>query len=169
MSDPDVIEAAARLLGPTVERDAPLGALTTYRVGGPAALLHRLDADDDLEPLVAAVSGTGVDVLVVGRGSNLLVADAGFPGLAVVLGEGFAGIEVEGSTVRVGAAASLPVVARRTVAAGLTGFEWAVGVTVKIQDIDNLQDEMMDMMDMSNEIHRLKFQYFRLLQYDGRR
>ncbi len=74
------------------------------------------------------MSSTGVDVVVVGKGSNLLVADAGFPGLAVVLGDHFATIEVTGTSVHVGAAALLPVVARRTVAAGLTGFEWAVGV-----------------------------------------
>ncbi|HWC12592.1 MAG TPA: FAD-binding protein, partial [Acidimicrobiales bacterium] len=60
--------------------------------------------------------------------SNLLVADRGFPGLAVVLGEGFAAITVEGTEVRAGGAVSLPVLARRTAAAGLTGLEWAVGV-----------------------------------------
>jgi UDP-N-acetylmuramate dehydrogenase len=77
---------------------------------------------------VATVRATGIEVLVVGKGSNLLVADAGFPGLAVVLGEAFATVEVHDVEVEAGAAASLPVVARRTVAAGLTGFEWAVGV-----------------------------------------
>ena len=66
--------------------------------------------------------------LVVGKGSNLLVADAGFPGLALVLGEAFAAIDIDGTVVRAGGAAALPVVARRTVRAGLTGFEWAVGV-----------------------------------------
>ena len=67
-------------------------------------------------------------VVALGRGSNLLVADAGFAGVAVVLGEGLAGIEVEGTTVTAGGRASLPVVARRSASAGLTGFEWAVGV-----------------------------------------
>ena len=74
------------------------------------------------------VAATGVPTLVVGKGSNLLVADAGFPGLALVLGEGFAAVDVAGTTVRAGGAAALPVAARRTVRAGLTGFEWAVGV-----------------------------------------
>jgi UDP-N-acetylmuramate dehydrogenase len=68
-------------------------------------------------------------VLVVGRGSNLLVADAGFAGLAVVLDpEAFGAVTVEGSTVEAGAAVALPALARRTVEAGLTGLEWAVGV-----------------------------------------
>ncbi len=82
----------------------------------------------ELRAVAAAVTSTGVDVLVVGKGSNLLVADAGFPGLAIVLGDAFAGVDVDGTTVRAGGAAALPVVARRTVAAGLAGFEWAVGV-----------------------------------------
>lgn len=128
MSDATTIAETAGLLGDRAEPDAPLGALTTYRVGGRAALLARVESDDDLRAVAAAVAASGVDVVVVGKGSNLLVADEGFPGLAVVLGEGFAGIEVDGTGVQAGAAASLPVVARRTVAAGLTGFEWAVGV-----------------------------------------
>jgi UDP-N-acetylmuramate dehydrogenase len=124
----DAIRAAADRLGPLATRDAPLGALTTYRVGGPAALLVHVTDDDVLRAAVDTVRATGIEVLVVGKGSNLLVADAGFPGLAVVLGEAFATVEVHDVEVEAGAAASLPVVARRTVAAGLTGFEWAVGV-----------------------------------------
>ena len=128
MSTRAVIEAAARRFGDWARADAPLGALTTYRVGGPAALLVRVGADDDLRRLAATVAATGIDVLVVGKGSNLLVADAGFPGLAVELGEEWATVAVDGTVVTVGAATALPVVARRTVAAGLAGFEWAVGV-----------------------------------------
>jgi UDP-N-acetylmuramate dehydrogenase len=68
-------------------------------------------------------------VIVVGKGSNLLVSDRGFAGLAIVLGERFAQIEIrDGARVRAGAAVTLPVLARRTAAAGLAGFEWAVGV-----------------------------------------
>ena len=128
MSDAATIAAVASRLGDLVRRDVPLGPLTTYRVGGPAALLATVDDDAALAEVAAVVAVTGIDVLVVGKGSNLLVADVGFPGLALVLGDGFAGIEVEGTTVRAGGAAALPVVARRTVAAGLAGFEWAVGV-----------------------------------------
>ncbi len=106
----------------------PLGPLTTYRVGGAAALFVEARSIEDLTAAAAAVAATGVPTLVVGKGSNLLVADAGFPGLALVLGEELAAIDVVGTAVRAGGAAALPVVARRTVRAGLTGFEWAVGV-----------------------------------------
>jgi UDP-N-acetylmuramate dehydrogenase len=122
------LEEAAAILGERAQRHAPLGALTTYRVGGPAALLLRAESVGDLMLARKAVTASGVPVLVVGKGSNLLVADRGFAGLAVVLGDGLATIEIEGVVVRAGGAASLPVVARRTAAAGLTGFEWAVGV-----------------------------------------
>jgi UDP-N-acetylmuramate dehydrogenase len=83
---------------------------------------------DDLLLVARAVAATDVDVLVVGRGSNLLVADRGFAGIAITLGDDLATIEIDGVIVRAGGGASLPVVARRTAGAGLTGFEWAVGV-----------------------------------------
>lgn len=123
-----VAAAAAAALGARAQRNVPIGPLTTYRVGGAAALLTTLESEDDLTALGAAVATTGFPVLVVGKGSNLLVADEGFDGLAVVLGEAFQRISIEHATVTVGGAAALPVVARRTAAAGLTGFEWAVGV-----------------------------------------
>jgi UDP-N-acetylmuramate dehydrogenase len=124
----EAVERAAELLGERAARDVPLAPRTTYRVGGAAALLVEVDGDDDLAAVAAAVRATGVEVLVVGKGSNLLVADAGFDGLALVLGDAFAEVTVEGTTVRAGGATPLPVLARRSVAAGLTGLEWAVGV-----------------------------------------
>jgi UDP-N-acetylmuramate dehydrogenase len=120
-------DAAARL-GALAERDRPLGPLTTYKVGGPAALFVEAGGPDDLAAVAAAVAATGVPTLVVGRGSNLLVADAGFPGLALLLGPAYVAVDIAGAEVRAGGAAPLPVVARQTVRAGLTGFEWAVGV-----------------------------------------
>lgn len=124
----DAVAAAVATLGPRARRDVPLGPLTTYRLGGPAAVLVDADALADLQAVAAAVAASGLPTLVVGRGSNLLVADEGFAGIAVVMGAGLAEVAVEGTVVRAGGAASLPVVARRTAAAGLTGFEWAVGV-----------------------------------------
>jgi UDP-N-acetylmuramate dehydrogenase len=122
------IARAAELLGPLAERDRPIGELTTYRVGGPAALFSEPATVADLERLAAAVSATGIAVLVLGKGSNVLVADGGFAGLCVRLAEGFASIQLEADHVRAGGAAAYPVLARRTAAAGLTGLEWAVGI-----------------------------------------
>ncbi|MCU1496525.1 MAG: UDP-N-acetylenolpyruvoylglucosamine reductase [Acidimicrobiales bacterium] len=111
-----------------VAADVSLAPLTTYRVGGAARRFAAVESVEDLLRVAGAVSRSGVPVLVVGKGSNLLVADAGFDGLALQLGGAFADVAIDGTTVRAGAAAALPVVARRTAAAGLTGFEWAVGV-----------------------------------------
>jgi len=122
------VDRAAELLGSLARRDEPIGPHTTYRVGGPAALFVDVADDGVLAAVAAAVAETDLPVLVVGNGSNLLVADRGFPGIVLRLGEAYAGIDVDGTTVRAGGAALLPVVARQTAKAGLTGFEWAVGV-----------------------------------------
>lgn len=129
MSSPDpVLDDLAGALGPQALRDHPLGALTTYRVGGPAALFTEPADEADLVEVAKALADRPVPVLVLGRGSNLLVADDGFPGLVISLARGFDSVVVEGHRVSAGASVSLPVLARRTAAAGLTGLEWAVGV-----------------------------------------
>ena len=126
---PEALEALAAALGPEGRRSVPIGPLTTYGVGGAAALLVTVADDDHLASVAAACAAVEeVPVLVLGLGSNLLVADEGFAGLVVVLGPAFAAIEVQGRRVRAGARAKLPVVARQCAAAGLAGFEWAAGV-----------------------------------------
>jgi UDP-N-acetylmuramate dehydrogenase len=124
------IDALAQSLGRRAVRDAPLGARTTYRVGGSAALLVEASDEDALAACHVALVEVGkpVPVLVIGKGSNMLVADAGFPGLAICLGGHFGTIEVENTTVRAGGAVGMQALARRTAAAGLAGFEWAVGI-----------------------------------------
>jgi UDP-N-acetylmuramate dehydrogenase len=107
--------------------DRAFGARTTLRVGGEAREVLEVGSLADLERLAGRVSASS-PLYVLGRGSNTLVADAGFDGIVVHLGEGFAGIEIDGTRLRAGGAADLPVVARRSVDAGLSGFEWAVGV-----------------------------------------
>jgi UDP-N-acetylmuramate dehydrogenase len=124
----DAVARAAAELGALGARDVPLAPLTTFRVGGPAALFVRAESVADLGRVRQAVAASGLAVLVVGQGSNLLVADAGFPGIVVTLGDGLAGIDIDETTVRAGGGVKLPVLARRTAAAGLTGLEWAVGV-----------------------------------------
>lgn len=124
--------AADRLvrLGDGAQRDVALGPMTTYRVGGAAALFVRITEREQLRAVADAALDSGLPVLVVGRGSNLLVADAGYPGIVVGLSDLASTIEIDTSTATVVASASvaLPVLARKTAAAGLGGFEWAVGV-----------------------------------------
>lgn len=109
--------------------DAPLGPLTTYRVGGPATLLAEVGAETHLSAFVDRVRDHGLPVLTIGAGSNLLVTDRGFDGVALVLDREFEEFTIEdGGVVRAGAAVPLPVLARQTATQGLAGFEWAVGV-----------------------------------------
>jgi UDP-N-acetylmuramate dehydrogenase len=124
----DAIDVAAAMLGDLATRDAPFGELTTYRVGGRAALRVVVPDEAALDVVAAACRESGVEVVALGRGSNTLVADRGFDGLVVMLGDAFATVELDGTTARAGGAASLPIVARTIAAAGLRGFEWAVGV-----------------------------------------
>ncbi len=119
----DALEAA----GMTVRSNEPIGPLTTYRVGGAAAVAVTVTSVEDL--IRVAEVASELPILVIGRGSNLLVADGGFGGIAVLLdADAFGAFAVSGRTVLVGAALALPALARRSVAAGLTGMEWAVGV-----------------------------------------
>jgi UDP-N-acetylmuramate dehydrogenase len=119
---------------PTLERSMPLGKLTTYRVGGVARLGLVAGSATDLVDAGRAAAAHALAPLVVGRGSNMLVADGEVDVLAVVLdADRLDRIEIEplasgGALVTADAMVGLPVLARRTVAAGLTGLEWAVGV-----------------------------------------
>jgi UDP-N-acetylmuramate dehydrogenase len=137
--EPAALDAVAAALGERCRRHVPIGRRTTYQVGGRAALFLEATSIDELVGAAPILASTGVAVLVLGRGSNLLVAEAGFAGLVVTLSpEAFGTIDVgvgdgfldggERYRVRAGGAVPLPVLARQTAAAGLTGMEWAVGV-----------------------------------------
>lgn len=113
--------------------DADLASLCTYKVGGRAAgvvVVESIVTLDRVAAVLARFPDQRIPVLVIGRGSNLLISDRGFPGLVIRLGTAFETTEIDAETGRVtiGGAALLPVAARKTAAAGLTGFEWAVGV-----------------------------------------
>ncbi len=117
--------------GIEIERHVRSGPCCTYRVGGPINVLAKVQDSGALQSLarhLAEIDVGPVPTLPVGKGSNLLIAEAGFLGVGVVAGSGFSEIDIDGSTVRAGAACPLPLVARATVREHLSGFEWAVGV-----------------------------------------
>ena len=100
-------ELAARCPG-RVSRDLSLAPLTTFRLGGPAAVFLRAESLDDLAALAEVLGDAPVPLLVVGRGSNMLVADGGWPGIVLHLGQRFRRVEVEGTELEAGAATPLP-------------------------------------------------------------
>jgi UDP-N-acetylmuramate dehydrogenase len=130
--DSEIRDRVRTFLGPRLNEGYVVSQLTTYRVGGVAAFHFLAESTADLELVAQVCRETGLPVLVLGRGSNVLVADEGFDGLVVQLGavasEITIGARGKPGCVEAGSAVALPVLARRTAAAGLTGFEWAVGV-----------------------------------------
>jgi UDP-N-acetylmuramate dehydrogenase len=113
---------------PGVQRDYPLARLTTIRTGGPAELFARPRSISELEQLLAWADAEGIEVGVVGSGSNLLVADAGVDGLVVKLDEELSTIDVDGTQIRCGGGARLPAVSARAAQAGLKGLEFGVNI-----------------------------------------
>jgi UDP-N-acetylmuramate dehydrogenase len=122
----DVAESLRSAVTGRVETDAPLAPFTTFRVGGPADVLVEAETDDDLRAL-AELRGE-LPIAIVGKGSNLLVSDDGFRGIAVRLGRGFRDHETTQDGLVLGGAVQLPAAARLTARYGLSGFEFAAEI-----------------------------------------
>ncbi len=110
----------------SVAAHAPLAPYTTFRVGGPADVLVEADSENDLR--VIAEEAGDMPVAIVGRGSNLLVSDDGFRGIAVRLGRTFRGHTQTDDGLRLGGAVYLPAIARLCARLGLRGFEFAAEI-----------------------------------------
>lgn len=112
-----------------VRREVTLSSHTTYKLGGPADLYAEVDEAETLSRLGECLAREPIPTLVLGRGSNLLVADNGFRGLVIRLGQSFSSFEVKSDgVVEAGGSVSLPRMARAAGAAGRGGLEWCVGV-----------------------------------------
>ena len=120
---------AGRVSAPAgVQADYPLARLTTIRTGGHGDFFARPDSPDALAELLAWATGEGIEVGVVGSGSNLLVADEGFRGLVVKLDGSLATIEQDGQRLLCGGGARLPQAAAFAARAGLSGLEFGVNI-----------------------------------------
>ena len=111
-----------------VERDRPLARLTTVRTGGPADWFARPESAERLAELLAWADAEGIDVGVVGSGSNLLVADEGFRGLVIKLDGDLARIDRDGDRMLCGGGARLPKASARAAQEGLSGLEFGVNI-----------------------------------------
>ncbi len=113
---------------PELVPGASLAPLTTIRVGGPADWLCTARSFRDAVGALAWARENGVPVAVVGRGSNLLVADEGFRGLALRLAGRLTAISVRGTELWCGGGASLPRAVQRAAAHGLEGLEFGASI-----------------------------------------
>jgi UDP-N-acetylenolpyruvoylglucosamine reductase len=111
-----------------LEKDYPLARLTTVRTGGPADWFARAGSEERLAELLGWAEAGGIEVGVVGSGSNLLVADDGYRGLVLKLDDELATIERDGHRVVCGGGARLPQAAARAARWGLTGLEFGVNI-----------------------------------------
>jgi UDP-N-acetylenolpyruvoylglucosamine reductase len=111
-----------------VVRDQPLARLTTVRTGGHGDFFARAGSAGHLAQLLAWAEQAGVQVSVVGSGSNLLIADDGVRGLVLKLDRGLAQIEQDGRRMLCGGGARLPAIAARAARAGLSGIEFGVNI-----------------------------------------
>ncbi len=111
-----------------VESDYPLSRLTTVRTGGSAEYFARAGSLSALARLVAWAASEGLEVGVVGSGSNLLVADEGVRGLVVKLDKDLSKIELDGTRIVCGGGARLPSVSAKAAHAGLAGIEFGVNI-----------------------------------------
>jgi UDP-N-acetylmuramate dehydrogenase len=111
-----------------VERDYPLARLTTVRTGGPADFFARPAGEEELIELLGWADGAGLAVGVVGSGSNLLVADEGFRGLAIKLAGQLAELERKGKRLLAGGGARLPSAAAKAASWGLAGLEFGINI-----------------------------------------
>lgn len=123
----EIAEALRATVAGTVTEHAPLAPFTTFRVGGPADVLVEAEREEDLVAVARTVPHD-VPVSVVGRGSNLLVADDGFRGVAVRLGRAFRVHEPTGSGLVLGGAVYLPAAAKLSARLALRGFEFAAEI-----------------------------------------
>ena len=113
---------------PGIERDYPLARLTTVRTGGSADFFARPESAADLVAALAWARGEGLPVGVIGSGSNLLIADDGFRGLAMKLDGELAAVSREDDRLVCGGGARLPSIAAKTANWGLAGLEFAVNI-----------------------------------------
>lgn len=114
--------------GFTVSREVSLSALTTWRVGGPARYFVDVSNERALLEVLETARNSGLAVLVIGKGSNVLVSDDGFDGVVLRLGGELAEVGVEGEELTAGGGASLRAAALRAEEESLSGLEFLSGI-----------------------------------------
>jgi UDP-N-acetylmuramate dehydrogenase len=124
----DRLLEALRATGARVEVSVPLSGHTTWKVGGPVDYMARVDTAGILVEVLSVISGEGARSMVLGNGSNLLVSDEGYRGVALRLSGELSMVSVEGARVSAGGGAGLGRVVDEAAEGGLAGLEFAFGI-----------------------------------------
>lgn len=117
-------------LGSRLKTDEPLARYTSARIGGPADFLAAADTADELAELVRGARALGIEPVILGGGSNVLVSDLGVRGLVIINRARLVSFRETGErpTVWAESGANLGALARQCCARGLGGLEWAATV-----------------------------------------
>jgi UDP-N-acetylenolpyruvoylglucosamine reductase len=119
----------ARTPGAVIRQNEPLSKRTTLRVGGCADVYIEPRNEEELAETVRACREEEISLMVLGRGSNLLIRDGGIRGVVISLAQpAFSAIEVDGAALRCGAGARLKAVAAKARELSLGGFEFLEGI-----------------------------------------
>lgn len=110
-----------------IRRKEPMALHTSFRIGGPAELFVLPGSVDELTEVLGCLKRTGTEVRILGRGSNLLVNDAGLAG-AVISTEKLTGSSVKGEMIQAYAGESLTALSRKAAEHELSGLEFAYGI-----------------------------------------
>lgn len=121
-------QLSALLPAGCVRENVTLAPYTTMRTGGPAALFAEPRNAQQLAHVHQWAQEKGLSLLILGNGSNLLIADSGFDGLVIHLGRTLSEVSVFANTLTAQAGASLAAAARAAAQASLTGLEFAAGI-----------------------------------------
>ena len=110
-----------------LQESVPLANYTSFGIGGPARYFAEVEKVEDLKEAIKSAKEKDLEFFILGGGSNVLVSDAGYPGLVIrVKLENI--LMQENGSLLVGAGASLAKVVSFTVENSLTGLEWAAGI-----------------------------------------
>jgi UDP-N-acetylmuramate dehydrogenase len=110
----------------------PMAPLTTFRIGGPAALYLEPESDSDLTAASQAIMESGLEYAVIGKGSNVLVSDRGFDGLVLRLGRAYRWSARDGDRITVGGSMPLPALAGVALRHGLAGLAFGVAIPASV-------------------------------------
>ncbi len=121
-------ESLRALLGQRALFGEPMSRHTTWKVGGPAWCLCRVHSQREALAVIHAANKHGRPWKALGGGSNLLVADQGYPGVLLRLGGSLAGWSQDQDDLLVGAGLYLATVVKHSARLGLKGLEWAAGI-----------------------------------------
>lgn len=123
-----LVAALERVCPGGVRVNEPLARHVSFRIGGPADILLLPRTLGDLEATVAWLYREGTAFIVLGRGSNVLIADRGVRGIVLKTGRGQEAVRYDGARVTAECGTSLPHLSRKASSRGLAGLEFAAGI-----------------------------------------